>query len=45
VTANAAAADLPLAPDTLAELADATAEVAARLGDNADMWQTTPRLR
>lgn len=45
ITDNARAADLELPPETLAELADATADLKTALGPNPDMWQSTPRMR
>jgi len=42
---NAAAADLELSPDILADLAAATDALKQALGPNADMWQTDSRIR
>jgi len=41
---NARAADLKLPADALDELAAVTEEVKARIGPNADMWQTESRM-
>jgi aryl-alcohol dehydrogenase-like predicted oxidoreductase len=45
VRENAKAGDLELDAQALSELDQATAEVKRVLGANADMWQTTSRLR
>ena len=37
--------DLQLAPDVLAELANLTESVKAKLGNNPDMWMSTSRMR
>jgi aryl-alcohol dehydrogenase-like predicted oxidoreductase len=41
---NATAADLELSDDVVAALSDATAELKACLGSNADMWQSDSRI-
>jgi len=41
---NARAAELKLAPRTIAELAEATEAVKAHIGPNADMWQSDSRM-
>jgi len=41
---NAAAADVTLDAEILARLAEATEPVKARIGRNADMWQTDSRM-
>jgi len=43
--ANARAGDLVLPRDVLKRLAAVTDPLKARLGSNADMWQTDPRMR
>lgn len=43
--ANAAAAELDLSPDVVADLAAATDDLKQILGPNADMWQTDSRIR
>jgi aryl-alcohol dehydrogenase-like predicted oxidoreductase len=44
VRQNAQAADVDLTADTIAALAAATEPVKARIGPNADMWQTDSRM-
>lgn len=43
--AVAAASDIVLAADVVASLDEATDELKTAMGPNADMWQSTPRLR
>jgi len=43
--ANAAAAELDLSPDVVADLAAATDDLKQILGPNADMWQTESRIQ
>ena len=42
---NAAAADLALSNDVIAELSEATEPLKQKLGPNLDMWQSEPRNR
>jgi aryl-alcohol dehydrogenase-like predicted oxidoreductase len=44
VTANVAAAQLPLSPDTLVALGHATDELKQALGPNADLWEGASRI-
>ena len=44
-TANAAAGDLKLSDDVIEKLAHVTDPVKARVGPNADMWQSESRIR
>lgn len=43
--AVAAASGIELSSDVIASLDEATSELKAAMGPNADMWQSTPRLR